>query len=341
MLQIANKTPFKCSLGAFPNLDGIDCIVCVVKGTFALGANGVALAKEQEPIVMVDEFWDDPAKSSIKRASEMGLPKLTTDVLLRGHAYAPGGNASSVDVRLRVGELQKHVRVFGNRVWQSGLLSHKISPPELFQKIPLRYELAFGGTDAEPKNPDKADYEPRNPVGRGLVPRNSERKTAGTLLPNIEFPTLLIRSVKDRPPPAGFSPVCGHWEPRKAFAGTYDEAWTRKRAPYLPKDFDPRFFQCASLGLVAGKYLRGAEAVEIAGASPNGALQFQLPECSIALVFHFDGKALPHTSNLDTIEFSPDSDSFTMVWRACQVVDKKMHRLREVEVSCRQFRKED
>ena len=37
-----------------------------------------------------------------------------------------------------------------------------------------------------------------------------------------------------------------HWLPRRAWAGTYDDAWRISRAPYLPADFDARFFQLYS-----------------------------------------------------------------------------------------------
>ncbi len=53
-----------------------------------------------------------------------------------------------------------------------------------------------------------------------------------------------IGSASDKPPPAGVGYVPA-WHPRATFAGTYDEAWRKKRAPYLPADFAPRFFQAA------------------------------------------------------------------------------------------------
>jgi hypothetical protein len=324
-------------MGLFPNQEGVDCAYGAVKATFQMGSDGVSLAKEQVALVLADEYWSDPKSSSLKNAAEIGLSKPATDVLLQGHAYAPGGNAISSEVRLIVGGLQKTVRIFGNRFWEGGLLGLRISEPEPFQKIPLRYEFAFGGTDKQPEDEAKTDYEPRNPVGRGLVPKKSRTPGKGTPLPNLEDPRQLIKSPKDRPPPACFGPICSHWDPRKSYAGTYDEAWMKKRAPYLPTDFNPRFFQTAPPDQISPAYLKGDESVEISGATPGPPLRFQLPRCTVSMIFHLDGRDCPQTPNLDTVCFEPDEKRLCMIWRSCQVVDKKPHALRELEIQCREF----
>jgi hypothetical protein len=306
MLQINNLTPFQSFLGVFANLDGVECAYGIVKATFAIRPEGVELAPKQVPVTLVDEYYGDPQTSSLKTASEITLVKPSTDVLLQGHAYAPGGRGKQVDVTLKVGKLEKTVRVFGNRVWRSRLLRYKISEPETFERIPLKYEYAFGGVDPQPRNKTKVDYEPRNPVGKGLVPRKSRLRVRGIPLPNLEDPKHRIRRPRHRPMPACFGPICAHWAPRRFYAGTYDEEWTKKRAPYLPADFEPRFFQCAPPDLIPMQYLKGGERVEIIGASPNGRLQFALPICSPELIFHLDGKVHSHIPNLDTIVFQPD-----------------------------------
>ncbi len=339
MLQLKNQTQFQCSLGVFPNPDGVECAYGVVKATFTWGPKGVTLAEEQTAVVMVDEYWGEPGLSSLKYPSEMTLTKPGTDVLLLGQAYAPGGKGNTVDVILKAADVEKTVRVFGKRMWKSGLLGVKMSEPEPFDKVPLTYELAFGGTDPKPHDAKAVDYEPRNPVGTGLVPKNSELRADGISLPNLEDPRHLINSPKDRPPPACFGPVCGHWEPRKSYAGTYDQPWMKKRAPYLPADFNPRFLQCAHPDLISKKYFKGGEPVEIVGARPQGPLKFSLPLCALEMVFHLDGKEQRHVPNLDMLVFEPDAGRFWMVWRACQVVDKKLLRLRELEVTCSQYSK--
>jgi hypothetical protein len=111
----------------------------------------------------------------------------------------------------------------------------------------------------------------------------------------------------------------------------------KKRAPFLPLDFNPRFFQAAHPELICPNYLQGGEPVELSGVTPTGPLRFHLPRCTISMIFHLDGQACAHTPNLDTLCFEPDEQRYWMIWRTCQVVDKKVHRLKELEVRCREF----
>jgi len=333
MLQLNNTTIFKGALALFANPEGVDCAYGIIKATFHIEDDGaVSLPRDQLPLVAADAYWGEPGKSSLKAAGEVGLSKASTDVLLSGYAYAAGGEGVTSEVRLTVGPLSKTVRVFGDRVWESGLLGLKISPPKPFQKIPLRYEFAYGGTDTQPGDEAKIEDEPRNPVGRGLLAKRSKASWIGTSLPNLEDPLKLISSPKDQPAPACFAPIGPHWEPRRSSAGTYDEAWTKKRAPYLPKDFDVRFLQVAAPGLIASSYLQGGESVEIVGATPGRQLRFELPKQVVKMAFHFDGQVCTPPLNLDTVIFEPDERRFSMVWRTCLVVDKKQHRLRELEI---------
>ena len=338
MLQLKNHTPFEASIAAFPDPKGVQSVYAAVKATFSIRKpTGIELATPQPPIVPADEHWDDPAVTSIKYPGEVTLLKPSTDILMLGHAYTSAASRGICDVSLRVGPVQKAVRVFGDRTWNWGLLGHKMTAPEPFQKMPLKWELAFGGTDAHPKDPENADWDPMNPVGKGLSFKNSQLPTHGLPLPNLEHPEQLIKRIGDKPPPVCFAPLSPHWEARKQYAGTYDEAWQKQRAPYLPEDFDPRHLQCASPDLIAPAYLKGGEPVEIVGASSNGTLNFDLPLCTIGINFKLDGRDLTQAPVLDTVIIQPDEMRFSMIWRACQAVDKKLLRLSEVEIICREY----
>jgi hypothetical protein len=338
MLQVDNRSAFQVSLGVFPNEAGVECVYAVIKATFVMGAGGsLSLADPQEPVALVDEPMGEPLVSSLRTAGEMTLSKPATDVLLHGHAHAPGGKTTQVYVGLRVGPLQKTVRVTGDRTWTAGALGLKISDPKPFDRIPLVYERAFGGTDPKPIDPEKVDFEPRNPVGRGLVPRNSQADVNGLPLPNLEDPAHPIKQPKDRPAPAGFGPIAGHWQPRLSYAGTYDEAWTKKRAPYLPLDFDSRFFQAAPPDQIAAGYLKGGEPVEILNATPGGRLAFSLPVCRLAVQCQFGGREVNPAAPLDTVRIDTDAARLWLLWRACLVVDKKLLALTTLRVTCPEF----
>ena len=87
MLQLRNTTPFKGALSLFPNEEGIDTLYVVIKATFQLGEE-LSLAEEQVPPTQADEYWGEPATSSLRYASDLHLGKPSTDVVLTGQAWA-------------------------------------------------------------------------------------------------------------------------------------------------------------------------------------------------------------------------------------------------------------
>lgn len=331
MLQVANHTPFAAALCVFPDAAGVECAYGVVKATFQLAPDGPVLAERQVPLLAADQYWGEPATSSLRAVGDFTLPRPATDVLLVGRAVVEAPTPVQ-DVRLRVGTLAKTLRVFGDRRWERNGKAWRITPPEPWQRMPLRWELAFGGCGATP--PDAPpEYEARNPVGRGFTAKD-EQDIAGRPLPNLEDPDQLIASPQDRPAPACCAPVAATWLPRRLYAGTYDAAWQRQRAPHLPPDFDARFFQMAPPGLVAPGHLAGGEAVELAGCTLGGPLRFDLPACSLELDFDFDGQHRSERPALEMVLLEPDAGRLQMLWRAGIRVDKRLLRLRELAVRC-------
>ena len=332
MLQFRNETGLAGTILAAANPDGIDSLYAVVKGTFALDrldASGIpAPAEEQVPPVLADEHHGDPAASSIRVPSDMSLVKPATDVLLLGTAFAPRGRpAEWMDVTVSVGRLRKIVRVFGDRFWRSGAGGHAATAPRPFERVPLVWERAYGGTD---QARDQPRGEARNPVGAGFRAPDGEKPLDGLPLPNLEDPYDPVRSWKQQATPAAFAPVAPAWEPRRSRAGTYDEAWQKGRAPYLPKDFDPAFFQLAPDGLVASGYLQGGERVEVTGATPDGGLRFRLPVLRVEVDYRVDDRTETRPANLDTVLIEPDHRRVILVWRTVLACDKKLLRVREI-----------
>lgn len=330
MLQLKNKTRLAAALYSAPDPDGVETLFAVVKGTFTLGPR-VEEAEQQVPVLMADRFRGDALKTSIAEPGDASLAKPGTDVLLFGHAYGPGGRPTTrAEVSFRAGPVEKRIVVFGNRRWGGTILT-RISAPEPFEKMPLVWERAFGGTEPPSGDPPRADGEDRNPVGTGFRSRMSARKLEDVVLPNLEDPSRLISSPGDRPAPAGFGAIAPHWKPRPTYAGTYDEAWRRSRAPFLPDDFDPRFLQVAPEDQQVPGYLRGGEQVEIAGATPSGAVRFSLPSRRVDVFFHLDSGVERRPANLDTVILRPDESRLVLVWRAALPCDKRLLKVREVE----------
>lgn len=329
MLQIANHTPFSASLSVFPDPAGVETAYAVVKATFRIGVEGAELAPAL-PLLAADVFWGDPVTTSLRAAGEFALLKPATDVLLVGRAVAPASGTRVADVGVSVGQVSRTVRVFGDRHWERSGGRWRPSSPVAWERMPMRWELAFGGI-APPDDKGVQDHEPRNPVGRGFVGRG-QAPAEGQPLPNLEDPQAPLQSPEDRPQPMGFAPIAPTWFPRRGFAGTYDAAWTRQRAPFLPLDFDSRYFQVAPPGLIAPGFLQGGELVRLAGFSIGAPIEFELPRCGLEVAFEFDGAKLPQQPQLETVLLEPDQARFQLLWRCALAVDKKLLKLRQVIV---------
>ena len=129
MLQLENRTPFKAAIAVLPDASGVDTLYVVVKATVTLQPN-LSLAPEQVPLTMADEYYADPATSSLRAASEMHIGKPGTDVLLVGHARAPDDRPiARMKVSLSVAERRKELLVSGDRTWSDGKPTNPSSIP--------------------------------------------------------------------------------------------------------------------------------------------------------------------------------------------------------------------
>lgn len=315
MWALNNNTPFAAERCWVRDRNGAEVWLVAVKGTFTIKPDGLLeLAEKQLPVCMAPQFVGDPGKSSLLYDSDLHHKKLRTDVILHGHAYAPQGKpVTQLDVRLKLGSLDKSLRVFGDRIWEDSVFGLRLSNPKPFSKMPLSYERSFGGTDVIDAEPRYRSWEPRNPIGAGFATRKEH--LFGAPAPNLERASDLIRNWNDRPAPVGFGPIPGHWSPRVELAGTYDEKWQRERQPLLAEDFDERYFQCAPADQQMPAFLKGGELVELHHMSPCGLLAFRLP--SVELVFRtvfFDDTTVRHSADLHTVVIEPDESRVIVTW---------------------------
>lgn len=330
MLQLKNNTPFKPDISLLANKDGVDTLYAVVKATFTLWPD-LSVAKEQIAPFKADEHWGDPAKSSLKYGSDVHLGKRSTDVILVGQAWSPNGQAvTETETGVAVAERQKTIRVHGNRVFKSGLFGVSLSTPEPFVSMPLTYERAFGGIHILDAAKDKFLGEARNPVGAGFKGKKGSSEFNDKPAPNLEDPKHPFKGPTDKGEPACYGYIPGSWMPRRQFAGTYDAAWQKSRAPYLPDDFNPRFFNAAHPALIFDRFLQGGEPVRLVNVSSRGPLQFQLPRCKFSVAVQINGRKEALATNCETILFEPDENRMAMVWRAEYPCDKKALKIEQV-----------
>ena len=331
-----NKTQYELLPLFVSDEDGIGVLACIVKGAFVLSSSGAleALA-EPAPVDLAGTRNGPEEDSSYKYEPEVAFVKPATDVVLIGHAHAPSPGARVVDVGVKVGPVQKIVRVFGDRFWVKQGRDVVATRPQLFERMPLVYERAYGGWDKADPDERQWRFDPRNPVGRGFGDPLRMVGEGSLPMPNLEDPHHPIKRYGDVPPPAGFGFVSPDWQPRARYAGTYDEAWEKERKPLLPRDFDRRFFNAASPGLVAPGYLRGDEDVVVVNASPTPQLRFKLPgvpppECSIEL--RRGGTSVLRT-NLDTVIINTDENLVFLLWRAFMRVPNGPHDVVAIEAA--------
>jgi hypothetical protein len=330
MWQVDNRTPFAAERGWVRDRSGAEVWLVAVKCTFDIRPDGsTEVSEEQPPVLRVPEHFGEPGKSSIRYEADLVLTKKTTDIIVVGHAYAPEDRAvTEMEVGFRVGPVQKVLRVTGDREW--GVTGR--SGPALFTKMPLTCERAFGGVDKKSPQPER-DWEWRNPVGTGFAV--SRENATGVALPNVEYPSDVVRSWSDRPRPAGFGAIACHWQPRVGFAGTYDDNWMKTRQPLLPDDFDDRYFQCAPVDQQAPSFLRGGEPVVFHHLTPGGELRFMIPKVFLGFDTRFyDGSREIHQERkLHTVILEPDYPRVSLVWHSALPCHFKVQKLERTIVT--------
>ena len=325
MLQLENQTPFKAAIAVLPDPAGIDTLYVVVKATVALTPR-LSLADVQLPPALADEYHGDPAASSLRASSELHIGKPGTDVLLIGSAHTPNGRpARAVEVAMFVADRQKRILVIGDRVWRGG----RPSDPEPFESMPLRWERAFGGVQ---RQGEQVLAEERNPVGRGFPGGRSPEQMEGQLLPNLEDPAAPLEQPGQTPMPVCLAPVAPSWLPRRRFAGTYDTQWQRRRAPYLPDDFDRRFLQCAAPEFVFDRYLPPGTPVQVTGATPDGPIAFSIPDARLTVAVTVAGSIEHPRPHLETLTVEPDENRACFTWRAALPCDRRALKVQKIVV---------
>lgn len=118
---------------------------------------------------------------------------------------------------------QKALAITGPR---SATLLGTVGQPRDAYEVRLSWRHAFGGPDDE-----------RNPLGVGHASSTDRRQ------PQQELQGTPYRG--GNYPPVHLGPVGKAWQPRRALAGTYDDAWLKDQWPLPPGDLDDGFWNCA------------------------------------------------------------------------------------------------
>ena len=332
-MQLLNATRMNANYAMGMDPSGRELLVVVVKGTFRLPHDGEepALATEQAPLIDADQFSGEPGVSAPLYECDYAPTKPRCDVLLNGSAYAPLGRTTRrVTVSLRVGSLSKSFDVIGNRHWVGALVGVVASSPEPFSSMPISYDRAYGGIDSAHPDQARHRYYECNHAGVGFHHHTEREFIDGTPLPNTEENGHPIVDPRGSYSPMAFGSIARAWHPRVQLAGTYDQKWLDDIFPFLPPDFDNRYYQAAPEDQQID-YLQGGEEVVLENLTPSGCLAFRLPTISVPVVYYrrnadnHEAKAV-----IDTLMIEPDLDRFSITWRSSLPLHRNMFEVEQV-----------
>lgn len=318
-MQVWNQTGFCHQFTMGMDKTGQEHIVVVVKGTFdfpATPGGAVKRSAEQVPLVFADTQTGEPGYSATLWETDFAFRKPRCDVVANGCAHAPGGKpAERVQVGIRVGNWSKRFEVVGNREWRAIGPVFTATAPQPFLKMPISYDRAWGGIDRlNPQDQLPGAYR-RNPVGTGWAQTKNQRLIPGLRLPNTQAVGEEVRTPFGDYTPMSFGPMGRGWPGRIEHGGTYDQNWIDNVFPFLPADFDERYYQMAPPDQQID-CPKGGEEVMLVNLTPEGRVGFRLPRTALPMtLFKGREKVFDREVFADTILFDPESRRFSLAWR--------------------------
>lgn len=316
--------------------DGRESLVVIAKGTFDLPLDGreARLLDTQQPLLMADTFHGEPGLSAPLQEMDFAPLKPFCDVLVQGKAHAPGGRpATRITAGIRVGRVGKAFSVLGPRQWQPGLLGVGPGLPQPFIEQDISYAQAFGGAHPVGDNPEQQHCYLDNPAGCGWFPRSMDTaEMVGMPMPSTEEPGKPVDSPHGDFRPMALGPIGRHWPQRAAFAGTYDDAWLADCFPFLPADFDNRYFQAAPADQQT-EYLKGGEEVLLLNLTAQERAGFRIPHMQVPVTF-FLRKGGHETVNavIDTLLIDTEANQLQLTWRTSRPLRRNMFEIAQVLV---------
>ncbi len=327
-MSFANMTNYAALDVPFVAPDGTDVVVVVVKATFDLLKSCPQLADVQRPVRVADEVYDaDAHDSSIRLPADIVVSKAGGDLIVVGEAIA-AKPVIAMDVAVAIRDRIVPLRVHGERVYYRGMGGAlAVGDAAPFERKPIVYERAYGGTSA-----DFTLVEHRNPVGCGVARRVDD--LIGQRAPQIEHPAKPIGGAGVvNPEPAGFGAIGTHWEPRRSYAGSFDEAWQRERMPLMPRDYDMRHNNCAHPSMQLDRPFEPEEPLRILGMTEDQVLQFNLPQLTVKAAGRYDDGATDTlVMPVDTVLVEPNDACLELTARATFSLGRGGRLLRELRV---------
>lgn len=276
-------------------------LTVVCKATFDLVPGEARLRATPEPPSEHDVPWEAPYARSLRVARDLVPIKPNVDVVLTGHAYAPGGRpARSVVARLAVGSLDKSIEVVADRYFDPAGTLREGSP---FTHMPLVYERAAGGQGTW------------NTAGVRVGQRDAH---GNTLLPNLFVPgTQVLSPERLFLAPIGFGPIPADWPSRVEKLGRRSPrdlppTWDGQS---VPDDIGRDYFNAAPFDQQIAT-LREDETITLENLNASHpSLTCRLPGLRPKVTLEVRGATAPIVLRVDTLHIDTDRATCTLVWR--------------------------
>lgn len=332
MPELLNFTPFPNFRYYSSDNRGRDFGVVIVKATYTIdAAGGLAVAKEQAPLMFDDACHGAVNESSLWHPSDLVPNKPRTDLIVNAVARAPGGEPArrwtcGIELSAASGPvLSKRLRVTGPREWRPRwrrrldaeeardwrahrrlFAGWELTEPEPVTEVPLRYELAYGGTVVAGQDDEgrpRFVCEVRNPIGCGLIDPDWTDHTLPQPAPRIEAEGEPVTEPGAAYAPQSLGPIPPAWEPRLPLGGTYDQHWIDHVWPNWAEDYDFAFHNSAHPDLICPGHLAGGETITLTHLMPGAAeSRLVLPDHGMVAEFvQADGAVEARAMALDTV----------------------------------------
>lgn len=348
--HLENRTPFSALAFSQFHSDGTDMAVLAVRGSFHVVPNApLVLAPRQDELELADRYEGDAANGLLVRTCDIVPFRPAADLTILGASWAPRGvEARSWITGVRLGKLEKVLRVHGPRVWRCATAQEQekdrstskdwaLSQAHPVKAVALDWRGAFGGPipgSGDDETP--TDVHRFNPIGCGIVDEDHSPSDVDIPAPCIEDPADPVLDWRRRDyVPQGFAPLPPVWRSRQQYTGTFDDAWLASKHPLLPDDFDYRFYQYAAPDLIHRERLNGDEELQLLHMHPDHThIQVWLPGVQLSAMAHWkDGGTAPQEMMLDGVHVDLNSDLATvyLTWR-CWVPKRSGIHLMELQV---------
>ncbi|QOG11535.1 DUF2169 family type VI secretion system accessory protein [Arcobacter sp. FWKO B] len=281
-MNFKNHTPF--SAFAWENHDNNKqtyiTSVCRIKLTISYKKDNelleLKLDKNQGDLFDKDIFFDDSNEKELRYSTDYIPFKPMADIIINANSYSKialpmwscGVKVFSQSNKMI---LEKNLIVSGQRNWiKKPIVGWELENPTKCDKVPLRYSLAYGGEIT--KDEEIISSYPYNPIGIGLVDKNHPSHIIKApqiyeaklpINPDVPYEILSYE---------GFGNIDRSWEDRFVFGGTYDDNWIKNQSPFLPLDFDYRFYQTSHPDMRLKEYIQPFTTVVLENLLPNASI---------------------------------------------------------------------